>query len=93
MAIENIGRLVEAAEASPELHAKLTQAGDLDALVRVAGQAGYAFTAEELRSAISAFKQARELGEEQLAQVAGGFNFSINFLNFLPAVQKVLVGL
>jgi predicted ribosomally synthesized peptide with nif11-like leader len=93
MAIDDIRRLVEAAEGSPELQAKLTQAKDVDALVRVAGQEGFQFSAEELRTAVSTLKQAKELGDEQLAKVAGGFNFSFNFLNFLPAVQQILIGL
>ena len=63
---------MEAVKADAGLHEKLKAAGDADAVVAIAKEAGFVISAEELeRSGIRERAQA-EISEDELEDVAGG---------------------
>ena len=71
MSKEAIAKFQEAVRTQPALLEKVKAVGsDVDALVALAGEAGFVFTRDELMDAAQAKKG--ELSEEQLQKVAGG---------------------
>jgi predicted ribosomally synthesized peptide with nif11-like leader len=71
MAKENIDALMQAAEKDPALADTLRKAGGLDGVVRIGAERGHVFTSAELQAYFEALP-ANELGDEELAAVAGG---------------------
>lgn len=71
MSQEAIAKFQEAVRTQPALLEKVKAVGsDVDALVALAGQAGFVFTRDELMDAAQSKKG--ELSEEELQKVAGG---------------------
>ena len=71
MSKESIAKFQEAVRTQPALLEKVKAVGsDVDALVALAGEAGFAFTRDELMDAAQAKKG--ELSEGGAMQVAGG---------------------
>ena len=71
MSKEAITKFQEAVRTQPALLEKVKAVwSDVDALVALAGQAGFVFTRDELMDAAQAKKG--ELSEEELQKVAGG---------------------
>jgi len=69
MTDEQLKFFLEAAKADPILQEKLKGAADQQAVVAIAKEAGFVISVEEL----SKFNEARDLSDEELAEVAGGF--------------------
>ena len=69
MSAEQLKAFVEAVQADEGLQEKLKGARDADAVVAIAEGAGFVISAEELQSEA----EERELGDEELEGVAGGF--------------------
>ena len=66
MSEEQLKAFWEAIQADPSLQEKLRAATDADSIVRIAKEAGFEITADEIKEAQS------ELSDEQLDRVAGG---------------------
>lgn len=74
MSMQAVSRLLAAAKDDPELRQELESATEVEGLARVAADHGFDVTAEELRAVLSQLQgePASELGDDELAKVAGG---------------------
>ena len=66
MSEEQLNAFLEAVKADAALQEKLKAAGDADAVVAIAKEAGFMISAEDLKKAQA------EVSEEELESVAGG---------------------
>ena len=67
MSEEQLKAFLEKVKADTSLQEKLKAAGDADAVVVIAKEAGFSISADDLKQA-----QSKELSEEELEGVAGG---------------------
>ena len=74
MSEEQLKAFLEAVKADAGLQEKLKAAGDADAVVTIAKAAGFVISAEELKKSQAAEKS-RQVGDEELEGVAGGFKW------------------
>jgi len=72
MSEEQLKAFLEAVKADARLQEKLKMAEDADAVVAIAKAADFMISADELK------KARRELSEEELEGLAGGFGDTIN---------------
>ena len=70
MSVDALQAFLQAVRTDDVLQATLKAAADLDAVVAIAKEAGYAISAEELQKAQA------ELSDEELAGLAGGATWS-----------------
>ena len=75
MSEEQLKAFLEAVNADAGLQEQLKAAGDADAVVAIAKDAGFMITAEELKNAQAEVSD-EELGLKELEGVAGGFGGS-----------------
>jgi predicted ribosomally synthesized peptide with nif11-like leader len=68
MSEEQLKAFLEAVKADAGLQEKLKAAGDADAVVAIAKEAGFVISVE----AVNALNQEKELSDEELEDVAGG---------------------
>jgi predicted ribosomally synthesized peptide with nif11-like leader len=79
MSEEQLGAFWNAVEADNALQKELQGVTDPDVIVGVAQKAGFAISADEIRSA------AKDLTEEELEDVAGGLDWRLNPSGEYPA--------
>ena len=84
MPAEQLKAFVEAVQADEGLQEKLKGARDADAVVAIAEGAGFVISAEELQSEA----EERELADEELEGVAGGFGFQFEKLEYIAAMER-----
>jgi len=72
MSEEQLKAFLEAVKADAGLQEKLKAAGDADAVVEIAKEAGFVISAEELQWAQAVISEVSEVSEEELEGVAGG---------------------
>ena len=72
MSEEQLKAFLEAVKADAGLQEKLKAAGDADAVVGIAKEAGFVILAEELQRAQAVISEVSEVSEEELEGVAGG---------------------
>ena len=76
MSEEQLKAFLEKVKTDTSLQEKLKAAGDADAVVAIAKDAGFMITAEELKNAQA------EVSDEELEGAAGGGHFSMEFEAF-----------
>lgn len=96
MTIENVKQFLEKAQSDNGLRMKLTavaktdRSAALDAVVKLAAESGFAFTAEELSAAvhdeIARQQQSGELSDKQLEEISGGFGGDSTILLILAVI-------
>ena len=74
MSEEQLKVFLEKVKADTSLQEKLKAAGDADAVVAIAKEAGFTISADELKSFQSS------LSDEELEAVAGGYCFLVSYL-------------
>jgi predicted ribosomally synthesized peptide with nif11-like leader len=83
MSVENVKAFLEKASNDETFRGQLAAAGDSDARLAVARQAGYDFTVEEFDTTVAKLEAAAdELSEDDLESVAGGMGSM--FRNDIP---------
>lgn len=75
MSEEQLKSFIEKANTDASLMEKLKAAGDVDAMITVAKDAGFTISADDVKNSIKSFNGA-DLSEEELEAVAGGFVIS-----------------
>ncbi|MEG3969630.1 Nif11-like leader peptide family natural product precursor, partial [Microcoleus sp. T2B6] len=99
MAIENVVKLLQAAQENPELASKLETVTSSEQVVEIGAGEGLEFTTEEAEAfrqkliAMTQNAENGELSEEELDDVAGGFlnkilNFSANSYDTMSQYTK-----
>ena len=78
MTDEQLKFFLEAAKADPILQEKLKGAADQQAVVVIAKEAGFVISVEAMHS----LSTAKELSDEDLADVAGGWRVASGRLNY-----------
>ncbi len=96
MTIESVKQFLETAQSDNGLRMKLTaidvtdRSATLDAVVKLATESGFAFTAEEFLTVahdeITRRQQAGELSDQQLEEISGGFGGDSTILLILAVI-------
>ena len=81
MSEEQLKAFLEKVKADTNLQEKLKAAGDIDAALAIAKEAGFSITAEDIQSMQSSTV---ELSDHELEQVAGGCQVNSAKLSFPP---------
>ncbi len=96
MSIENVKQFLENAQSDNGLRMKLTAvdatvpSAALDAVMKLAAESGFTFTAEELSAAVhdekTRLQQSGELSEKQLEAISGGYGGDSTILLILAVI-------
>jgi predicted ribosomally synthesized peptide with nif11-like leader len=81
MSEENLKAFLVAVKSDVSLQDKLKLVSDPDAVVSIAKEAGFSITTDELKQQSGE----RELSDDELEEVAGGYKLKVNILGVLEA--------